>query len=65
MVSRFLECPEYVRPAAIITLGYSDEKPAMPKRQSMEDFVHIGKFGNTLLMQYIRKEKKPTYMKFH
>ncbi len=64
MVSRALECPDYVRPCAVITLGYSDEKPVAPARQSMEEFVHIGKFGNTLQMEYVKKEKKPTYMKF-
>jgi len=64
IVSRILECPEYIRPSAIITLGYSDEKPNSPPRQHLEEFVHIGKFGNTLQMQYVRKEKKPTYVKF-
>jgi len=64
IVSRVLECPEYVRPCAIITLGYADEEPAAPARQSMEDFIHIEKFGNTLQMEYVKKEKKPTYMKF-
>jgi len=64
MVSKILECPDYARPCAVITLGYSDEKPSIPIRQSMEEFVHIGKFGNTLQMEYVKKEKKPTYMKF-
>lgn len=64
MVSRILECPDYVRSCAIITLGYSDIKPPAPARQPMEDFVHSGKFGNTLQLQYVKKEKKPTYMKF-
>jgi len=65
MVSRLLECPEYVRPCAIITLGYSYElRCGVPARQKIEDFVHIGKFGNTLHQEFINKEKKPTYMKF-
>ncbi|NIM46832.1 MAG: nitroreductase family protein [Candidatus Aenigmarchaeota archaeon] len=64
MVAKILECPEHVRPCAIITLGYSDKKPSMPARQSMEDFVHIEKFGNNLIMERVKKESKPTYMKF-
>ena len=64
MAAKILECPGHVRPCAIITLGYSDEKPSAPDRQSMEDFVHIEKFGNNLLMEKVRKESKPTYMKF-
>ena len=64
MVSRILECPEHVRPCAIITLGYSDFKPRAMPRQKIDEFVHIGKFGNTLRMQYVKKEKRPTYMKF-
>lgn len=66
MVSRLLECPEYVRPCAIITLGYSYElRCGVPTRQNLEEFVHIGKFGNTLHQEFINKEKKSTYMKFH
>ncbi|NIO44132.1 MAG: nitroreductase family protein [Candidatus Aenigmarchaeota archaeon] len=64
MVARFLECPGHVRPCAIITLGYSDVKPSAPDRQSMEDYVHIEKFGNSLIMEKIKRESKPTYMKF-
>jgi len=64
MVAKILECPDHVRPCAVITLGYSDKKPSMPARQSMEDFVHVEKFGNNLLMEKVKKESKPTYMKF-
>ena len=64
MASRILECPDYVRPCAIITLGYPDEVTYTPPRQSMNEFVHVEKFGNTLQMEKVKKEKKPTYMKF-
>jgi nitroreductase len=64
MVSRILECPEYVRPCAIITLGYPAEETLTPPKQSIDEFVHIEKFGETLHMEAIKKEKKPTYMKF-
>ena len=64
VVARLLECPEYVRPCAIITLGYPAEKPLVPPKQSTQEYVHIEKFGETVLMRNIDKEKKPTYMKF-
>lgn len=65
MVARLLECPEYVRPCAIITLGYSyGSHCGVPARQNLEEFVHIGKFGNTLHQEFVNKEKKTTYMKF-
>lgn len=63
-VARMLECPEYVRPCAIITLGYSAEEPKMPPKQSFREYVHIEKFGETLHMKFVEKEKKTTYMKF-
>jgi nitroreductase len=65
IVSRVLECPEHIRPCAIITLGYGDFKPAEMPRQNIEEFVHSGKYGNTLKSIQVMKEKKPTYMKFH
>ncbi len=63
VVSRVLKCPDYVRPCAIITLGYSDEKTRVPARHSIQEFVHIENFGNTLLIEKIQKEHKPTYVK--
>jgi nitroreductase len=64
VVARVLECPEYVRPCAIITLGYPSEEPKMPPKQSIQEFVHIEKFGETLQTRFVKLEKKPTYMKF-
>ena len=64
VVSRVLECPEHVRPCAIITLGYEDYKPKETPRQPVEEFVHSGKYGNTIQSMQVMKEKKPTYMKF-
>ncbi|MEM5782585.1 MAG: nitroreductase family protein [Candidatus Aenigmatarchaeota archaeon] len=63
VVARILECPEYIRPCAIITIGYAAEEPKMPPRQSIQEFTHIEKFGETLQMNIVKKEKKPTYMK--
>ena len=64
IAARLLECPEYVRPCAIITLGYPAEEPKVPPKQSIQEYVHIEKFGETLLMRSVDKEKKPTFMKF-
>jgi nitroreductase len=64
VVARMLDCPEYVRPCAIITLGYPAEEPKVPPKQSIREFVHIERFGESLAMRYVDKEKKPTYMKF-
>lgn len=46
-VAILLHCPEHIRPCAIITLGYSEEKPEMPFRQKLEDVVHHESFGKT------------------
>jgi nitroreductase len=64
IVSRIIECPEHVRPCAIITLGYAEYKPKKVPRQNLEDFVHNGTFGNSLKSVYVARQKKPTYVKF-
>jgi len=63
-VARLLECPEYIRPCAIITLGYPTTKPHMPARQEMDDYLHLEKYGENILEKKVRKEKQPSYMKF-
>jgi len=64
MVARILQCPDYVRPCAIITLGYPAEEPYRPLLQSLEEFSHLERFGETLQLEKVKKEKKPTYVKF-
>ncbi|MBN2566516.1 nitroreductase family protein [Candidatus Woesearchaeota archaeon] len=44
MVSRALNCLDDVRPQAIITLGYPDEKPAEPAEYVLEDVVYLEKW---------------------
>jgi len=44
-VSILLQCPEYVRPAAIITLGYSDEKVKALEKHGIDKYAHREKFG--------------------
>lgn len=39
-VSSWLRIPDGVRPVAIITVGYPDEKPIAPPRKEIEDFIH-------------------------
>jgi nitroreductase len=64
MVSAILHCPDYVRPCAIITLGYPAEKPKPPVLQNLDEFVHFERFGQTILERKVEKEKKPYHMKF-
>ncbi len=46
-VSVLLECAQYIRPCAIIALGYPSEEPPALQRQSLADVVHFEKFGET------------------
>jgi len=43
-VSDLLKIPEGVRPVAIITVGYPDEKPVAPARLEIEEFIHREKY---------------------
>jgi nitroreductase len=38
--------PPNVRPMALIMIGKSAENPEPPPRREIEDFTHIGQFGN-------------------
>lgn len=40
-VSALLGIPEGVRPVAIITVGYPDEKPIPPPREELKEFIHL------------------------
>ena len=44
-IYRILDLPEWVRPVAIITVGYPDEKPKVPLRLDVTDFTFEDKFG--------------------
>jgi coenzyme F420-0:L-glutamate ligase/coenzyme F420-1:gamma-L-glutamate ligase len=46
-VRRALGIPDTVEPQALVTLGYSDESPKVPSRNSFESFVHAEKWGNS------------------
>jgi nitroreductase len=36
--------PSFVRPVALIPIGYPDEKPYPPSRRDMNDFLHLNKY---------------------
>ena len=63
IVSRVLQCPDYVRPCAIITLGYSADETVKAPRQAMKEFVHYEVFGETLQQKEVNEEKSPTFIK--
>lgn len=46
-VKVILEIPDYVRPAAMIALGYPAEEPPPLHRQALADITHFEKFGKT------------------
>jgi len=48
VVSRVLNIPDYVRPQAIITIGYSDEKPKIPQRFPLTTVTFLEKYGNRI-----------------
>lgn len=58
-VAVLTRCPDYIRPAAVITLGYGAEKPEQPILQKPEDYIHIEEFGRTLLIEDIVEQKAP------
>jgi nitroreductase len=64
IISRILQCPAYVRPCAIITLGYSADETAKAPRQAMKEYVHYEVFGETLQQKEVNEEKSPTFIKF-
>lgn len=58
-VAILLKCPEYVRPNAIITIGYSNEPAEKPRRHDISNIIHLEEFGETYDYKRIKKEKSP------
>lgn len=56
-IAMAVHTPEYIRPCAIITLGWPAENPPSPMIQPLKEIVHIEKFGETVLYQELLKEK--------
>ena len=48
VVSRVLNIPDYARPQAIITIGYSDEKPKAPQRFPLTTVTFLEGYGNRI-----------------
>lgn len=42
-----LRCPEHVRPAALILVGWPAEAPKKPERHEIADFAHLEEYGKT------------------
>nr|WP_319374063.1 nitroreductase family protein [uncultured Methanobacterium sp.] len=43
-VINLLGTPSYVRPVALLPMGYPDEKPHSPPRRDAADFLHLEKY---------------------
>ena len=46
MLQRALGVPEEMLPAAVITLGYPDEKVPVPPQPNLEDIIYFEKWGS-------------------
>ncbi|MEM5814252.1 MAG: nitroreductase family protein [Candidatus Aenigmatarchaeota archaeon] len=47
-----LRCPDFVRPCAMIAVGWPDEAPSAPLRHEAADFLHLETYGNTVRKQF-------------
>ena len=57
MVTTILHCPDYVRPCAIIALGWPAEVPDAEARHPLRDFVHHDVFGETERERAVRGKR--------
>ena len=48
-----VHCPDYVRPCAIITVGWPAERPKAPIKQPLKEIVHVERFGETMLQREV------------
>ena len=46
-VAAHLRCPEHVRPAVLVPLGWPAEAPESPARHELAEIVHLGAYGRT------------------
>src|SRR3989344_1755204 len=47
-LARLLSIPDSIRPQVILTLGYPDERPEMPKRKILENLLFLNGYGNRI-----------------
>ncbi len=57
-VAIMTNCPDYVRPVAIILFGYPAEDPPEPHRHKLVDIMHYEKFGETYLTKELYGSKE-------
>ncbi|MCD6476829.1 MAG: nitroreductase family protein [Candidatus Aenigmarchaeota archaeon] len=60
-IATLLKCPDYIRPCAIITLGYSNEPEQKPKRHDVSNVIHLEEFGETYYYKNIKRAKHPLF----
>ncbi len=51
-VTGHLRCPDFVRPCALIPIGWPDEAPPAPARHEAADFVHVETYGNSMRKRF-------------
>jgi nitroreductase len=49
-LKKFLELPAYVKPQAIIPLGYPNEKPYMPRRIDWKEITFLEKYNRKYIL---------------
>ena len=57
MVSTIIHAPDYVRPAAIVAVGWPAEVPAAEPRHPLRDFAHHDVFGETPRERKVRGKR--------
>ena len=61
MVSMAIKSPDYIRPAAIIPIGWPAESPEAQPRHPVREFVHEDIFGETEREKSTRGRKAPVF----
>lgn len=51
-VKKILNCPEHIRPIAIVPIGYSDELPELPTRDEISQFTYTNKYGENYRVEW-------------
>lgn len=57
-VKKIMDCPEEVRPVAIVPLGYPSKEPSPPFRYEINEFSHLNNHGGKALPRWKDSLKK-------
>jgi nitroreductase len=57
-IAALIGCPRYMRPCAVLTIGWPADNSKKPKRHPLGEFVHIEKFGRTPREKMIRPREQ-------